>query len=132
MAPNSKPQPNNQGIILESYNESIKSHQRRYEKLSENFTSVEKELINRDDNWISEIKKIGEELDLLKSQLNSLRDSSSKDITSMEQVIVKFKGAAKMDEYNLIMKDLNSWFVENMITKERFKLLLAQEIEKRI
>ena len=50
----------------------------------------------------------------------------------MEKLIIRFKNSAKTSDYEKTTSKLNSWNVENYVTKKRFKKILLEDIEKRI
>jgi len=68
----------------------------------------------------------------LKNIVDDISKKAINNINMMEKVINRFKNAAKNIDHQKTQERLDNWRVEDLISKDRFKKILLQEIERRM
>ncbi|MBR9675692.1 hypothetical protein GOV05_01655 [Candidatus Woesearchaeota archaeon] len=112
--------------------DTLSSVERRSNLIDENLKKIDKTIRDRDFDWADNIRGFEIQIDELTNQVGIMNDKLSKTVIKMEDVISKFKNTTKIREHDSVQKRVHEWKVEGLVTKMRFKLLLAQELEKRM
>ncbi|PLW79695.1 hypothetical protein C0585_06905 [Candidatus Woesearchaeota archaeon] len=121
----------NEMIFLEDVQKQIKGISRRFKNMEDKFEEVNNSMVVRDESWDGSISSFEKGIEDLKLEVESLAKILSSDLNHMQSIISKFKDAAKNNEKEESLSKLDGWKVEGLVTRDRFKKLLIEEINNR-
>ena len=122
----------NEMLFLEDVQKQIVGISRRFKNMEDKFEEVSNDLVSRGEGWDESISSFEIGIEDLKSEIESLSNIISTDTKQMQSIISKFKDAAKNNEKEESLSKLDGWKVEGLVTRDRFKKLLIEEINNRI
>lgn len=122
----------NQTDLENNLRSELKKLSKRISSIEQNFENVDKEMTKRDIDWSGSMDKDKKNMESFKKTLQSLDKKINDDINTMQNIISQFKNSVKSNEFNKTNAKIDNIKNESLITKNRFKKLIIEEIDKRL
>lgn len=90
---------------------------------------IENAFASREIFWEDEKKKFDKIMASLRGDSGDVKRKLSENIVYSERLIVDFRNRVKQDKVDLLKSNIESWNLDEFITKKRFNELLSIEIK---